>query len=221
MAHLEEVPLFLLNAVVFPHSELQLHVFEDRYKEMVRKCRDFDKPLGIVLIRDGSDTSVDAEPFMVGTAAAVSYIHQFADGKIDAMIKGQRRFRIRKLAQEDSILVGLVEPIVEIEVENEERLSALTMRAKECFSEYVRGKFADQELDIQVSFPDDPVSLSFQIASYLPIANRAKQQLLELTDTCTRLSELIPIVEQLLVKDNPLMIYEVHTEQMREWINPN
>ena len=71
MAHLEEIPLFPLHTVLFPHASLHLNVFEERYHQMLRYCLEYDQPFGIVLIRSGSEVGGAAEPYMVGTACRI------------------------------------------------------------------------------------------------------------------------------------------------------
>ena len=104
---LEEMPLFPLNAVVFPYGSLQLHIFEPRYREMIRSCIEFERPFGIVLIRNGEEVGEIAEPYMVGTAVRVTEAVELGDGRMDITVTGERRFRIRELDESRSYLVGL------------------------------------------------------------------------------------------------------------------
>ena len=64
---LEELPLFPLQTVLFPYAEQYLHIFEERYQEMVQLCLKEDRPFGVVLIRSGSEVG-PAEPYLVGCA---------------------------------------------------------------------------------------------------------------------------------------------------------
>ena len=90
---LEELPLFPLDVVVFPYSEIQLHIFEPRYREMVSHCLDFETPFGIVLIRE-HDTD---ESYLVGTVCRIVESIRHADGRFDIKVRGERRFRVRKV----------------------------------------------------------------------------------------------------------------------------
>src|SRR5688500_15065586 len=94
---LEEMPLFPLNTVLFPYASVQLHVFEERYREMVKDCLAYDMPFGIVLIRSGSEVGGAAEPYLVGTAVRIIKVHTYDDGSMDVQVRGERRFRIRRL----------------------------------------------------------------------------------------------------------------------------
>ena len=77
---LEEIPLFPLNTVVFPYAHMQVHVFETRYREMIRHCMQYDQSFGIVLIRQGSEAGGVAEPYMVGTAVRIVKVQTHSDG---------------------------------------------------------------------------------------------------------------------------------------------
>ena len=96
---LEEMPLFPLNTVLFPHAQVQLHIFEDRYREMIAYCTETDQPFGVCLIRTGEEVTGQAEPYMVGTAGRILSVHKFEDGKMDVRVQGERRFRVRRLEE--------------------------------------------------------------------------------------------------------------------------
>src|SRR5579862_5071920 len=151
---LEELPLFLLNAVVFPYASLQLHIFEDRYREMVQKCLEFDRPFGVVLIRSGSETGL-ADPYLVGTVVRITSVHNYDDGRMDIEVQGERRFRIRQLDESLPYLVGMVEPVFEHKIEDSPRANQLLSLAKEEFENLMRKLFSQQEFNVQVVFPPD------------------------------------------------------------------
>ena len=64
-----EVPLFPLGAVLFPHMRMSLHIFEARYRAMIRDCRAASTTFGIVAIRTGFEVGRGAIPYEVGTLA--------------------------------------------------------------------------------------------------------------------------------------------------------
>jgi len=216
---LEELPLFPLSTVLFPYATVQLHVFEERYKLMVRQCLDLDTSFGIVLIRSGSETGGNAEPYMVGTTVRISRVHTYDDGSMDIQVQGERRFRIRKLDEDKPYLVGLVEPVVEMETEDSPRADALVMKAREDFLIWIQRLISRDDFNVQVRFPEDRVALSFAIANLLPIENLEKQRLLETTDTLERIQGLIPILEEQIIKRPNY--FRLKPEDLQEWITPN
>jgi uncharacterized protein len=218
---LEELPLFPLNTVLFPHASLQLHVFEDRYRQMVNMCLEFDRPFGIVLIRTGSEIDTHVDPYMVGTAVRIMQVHTYDDGRMDIQVQGERRFRIRTLDESQQYMVGRVEPVVEHDIEETPRADALLVKAREDFEILVQRLFARQQFTVQVVFPTDPVALSFTIANLLPMENLEKQRMLETTDTLERVEDLLPILQSQLLEAKQPSYYRIQTEDLRDWITPN
>lgn len=216
---LEEMPLFPLQTVLFPHAEQYLHVFEPRYQEMVQLCLKEDRPFGVVLIRSGSETG-RAEPYLVGTAVRIVGMHTYDDGRMDIHVRGERRFRIRRLDDTHAYWVGFVEPVVEMEFDEGSDTPELLARAKDEVEALIQKVFADRQYDVQVMFPSDPIALSFAIANLLPMENLDKQHLLETTDTFERVSALLPILEsQILEVKQPY--YRIGSRELAEWITPN
>lgn len=218
---LEELPLFPLSTVLFPYATVQLHVFEDRYRQLVRDCLEFDTSFGIVLIRAGSEVGGDPDPYMVGTTVRINRIHTYDDGRMDIQVQGERRFRIRKIDDTKPYLVGFVEPVVELEMEDSPRADALVMKAREDFELWIQRLISRNEFNVQVKFPDDRVALSFAIANLLPIENLEKQRLLETTDTLERIQGLIPILEEQIIEAKPRTYFKLRAEDLQEWITPN
>ncbi|HVT10825.1 MAG TPA: LON peptidase substrate-binding domain-containing protein [Fimbriimonadaceae bacterium] len=217
---LEELPLFPLNAVIFPYATLQLHIFEERYREMVRTCLEFDLPFGIVLIRSGSETGY-ADPYLVGTAVRINRVHHYDDGSMGIEVHGERRFRIRELDETRSYLIGHVEPVIEHEIEDSPRANQLLSQAREEFENLMKKFLARQEFNVQVVFPTDPVVLSFTIANLLNIDNLEKQRLLETTDTLERVQELIPILQMQNIEATTSSLYQISSKDLQEWVHVN
>ena len=81
------LPLFPLKVVLFPRTELPLHIFEERYKEMIGECVAEGTEFGIVLVLEQGLASTGC------TAAIVDVIRKFPDGRMDILVRGQRRCR--------------------------------------------------------------------------------------------------------------------------------
>lgn len=219
---LEELPLFPLHTVLFPYAQLQLHVFEDRYREMVRSCVEFDRPFGIVLIREGSEIGGQAAPYMVGTAVRILKVIPYDDGRMDIHVEGERRFRIRELDENSfPYPIGKVEPVVEVEIDDTDEIQQLFGEAKDQFEQLIQKLFARQEFNVSVKLPTDPVVLSFTIANMLHMENLAKQRLLETTDTLERVATLMPILQMQNLEAKETNYYRIGGEDLREWITPN
>lgn len=192
---LEELPLFPLHSVLFPYSNIRLFVFEERYKLMVQECVQYDRPFGVVLIRAGQEVGGPAEPYMVGTVVRISKVDYLEDGHMDVQVQGERRFRIREIDESHPYLVGMVEPIVENDIDDIYTADRLFDKARTEFSSLIQLMFANQDFNVEVRFAEDPVVLSFTIASLLVQENLERQRLLETTDTMERIEELLPLIQ--------------------------
>ena len=97
------LPLFPLRVVVFPRTPLPLHVFEDRYKEMVGEAISARTEFGIVLAKDDGIVNAGC------TVIVEKVLKRYPDGRLDVMTRGIRRFEILGLNEDKSYLRGEVE----------------------------------------------------------------------------------------------------------------
>jgi Lon protease-like protein len=97
------LPLFPLQVVLFPRTPLPLHIFEDRYKEMIGDVLGADAEFGVVLARQKGIVNAGC------TAAIERVLKRYPDGRMDIMTVGRRRFEIRSLDEEKSYLRGSVQ----------------------------------------------------------------------------------------------------------------
>jgi Lon protease-like protein len=114
------VPLFPLPLVLFPGQTLPLHIFEERYKEMLQRCLGDQSPFGIVLIRDGGRLG-RGTPHSIGTLARVLTVEEVAAGRCTVQAphrdscfhitcRGEERFRVTAIdRREASYLVADIE----------------------------------------------------------------------------------------------------------------
>ena len=91
------LPLFPLNTVLFPGANLQLRIFEPRYKTMLKECLDADRRFGVVLIKSGVEAGGPAEPHPVGTVARIESIGAPTRSGLPLDLVGERRFRVLSL----------------------------------------------------------------------------------------------------------------------------
>jgi Lon protease-like protein len=96
------VPLFPLQVVVFPRTDLPLHIFEDRYKEMVGEAIRDKSEFGVVLAQENAIVNIGC------TVAVEEVVHAYPDGRLDILTRGRRRFEIVALNEEKNYLQGEV-----------------------------------------------------------------------------------------------------------------
>lgn len=91
------IPLFPLpNVVLFPGVFLPLHIFESRYREMVRDALAGDRIIGMVLLRGTTDPTDGAAPpvYEVGCSGLITHAEPLSDGRFNIVLRGLERFRI-------------------------------------------------------------------------------------------------------------------------------
>lgn len=191
-----ELPLFLLNTVLFPHMALPLKVFEPRYRQLVDDCVAGDQTFGVLLIKTGKEVGAPAIPHDTGTTAVISGVYPQADGTLSVVTEGVQRFALLELRPGKPYQVGLVEYLGRDEgaapgllaaevLETGERVIRRTMAMN---SEWVRS----------VTLPEDPEELSYTMAARLPVEAGVKQRLLEsnLSDRLRRVLRVLKAEEQ-------------------------
>src|SRR5687768_15636509 len=106
-----ELPLFPLNSVLFPGMPIRLHIFEERYKQMVQECRINQMPFGIVLIEVGREAFGPlATPCRIGTTAYITDVQELPRGNLNILAVGRDRFEIQSLdAESKPYLMGEVD----------------------------------------------------------------------------------------------------------------
>lgn len=187
------LPLFPLEIVLLPEEPLPLHIFEDRYKEMIGEClrakeeHSGQQEFGVVLAHENEMRTAGC------SAKIVNVTRKYPDGRLDIFTVGVRRFEILYTDQERSFLRGGVE-FFDDDVGADAPGDADAARAIELFRETM--KRLRKTSDIPVHFPRPYKYLSFRIAAALPLDLEFKFQLLALRDESERLRRTIQTIEQ-------------------------
>ncbi|MCB9419860.1 MAG: LON peptidase substrate-binding domain-containing protein [Ardenticatenaceae bacterium] len=175
-----ELPLFPLNTVLFPGMPLPLHIFEERYQEMIRLCLVEKRPFGVVLIREGqAEHGPLAEPYAIGCTADIIQVQKLDNDRLFIMTVGQDRFRIQSLDRERPYLVGQVE-LLPLAQEPAESLQIAAARLYPLVLEYLKilAEVGKVEFDPE-QISQDPDELGFLAASFIQLPIEEKQDLLE------------------------------------------
>src|SRR5262245_42622477 len=104
------LPLFPLNAVLFPEGPLKLRIFEARYVDMIGRCMRENAPFGIALINEGVEAGGNASTVQMGTSARIVDFEQLKDGLLGITAVGERCFVIDSVSQQsDGLNVAQIE----------------------------------------------------------------------------------------------------------------
>jgi len=175
-----ELSLFPLNTVLFPGQLLPLHIFEERYRLMIRRCLAEDQPFGVVLIKQGQEIGEAAEPHSVGTFARIIESTHLSDGAMNIVTVGLERFQIRRLLHDQPYLRGEVKTLpMNDEPTDSKVVPALAERVRDQIARYVQLIAEAAGLQIQIDqMPDTPQQIGYLAAVVMQIDNKEKQELL-------------------------------------------
>ena len=193
------VPLFPLRTVLVPGMVLPLHIFEPRYRLMIRTlCEraDDDRGFGIVAIRPGADPcSGRGSLYDLGTMARITEVKGLPDGRYDIVTVGARRFSIDALDESLPYLQATVrlhrEP-----VGNTEGAASLARSATRLLADY-RSLIAEWgviDLPGIDHLPTDPVVLSYLVGSAVVVDLPQRQRLLCIEDAEHRLAAVCALL---------------------------
>ena len=178
------LPLFPLDVVLFPGTPLPLHIFEPRYKEMIGECLAQSAPFGVIRAVEQGVEAIGC------TAEIVTVTKKYADGRLDIVTEGRKRFELLQLNQELNYLRGEVmlledEPIAPLKEETE--------RAVRLHADILSLAGAVQDLS-----GANQGMLSFYLAGSIPLDLDFKQKLLGLGSESQRISALAEYLESVL-----------------------
>jgi hypothetical protein len=159
-----ELPLFPLHTVLCPGIVLPLHIFEERYQLLTRRCLDTQSPFGVVLIRDGGEVGEGPLTLAgVGTFARIREATELPDGRFDLLAVGEGRFRVAEVTVgREPYLIAKVTPI-EDDVADPALAAELAGQVSRRFIRYLEllqpadGEEADEiEVQMEIDAPADP-----------------------------------------------------------------
>jgi ATP-dependent Lon protease len=171
-----EIGLFPLGIVLLPTEQVPLHIFEERYKELIGECLDEDREFGLVFADDDGLRQI-------GTLAAVTEVlERFDDGRLNVVVEGRSRFRVVELTSGRSFDTAEVEPL---EDEPDGATEQDVERALALFHRLV------ELTGTEVEEPDrEAPDLSYSLAARFDFAAPLKQELLQETSERVRMHRL-------------------------------
>ena len=183
----DRLPLFPLGVVLLPGEPIPLHIFEPRYKEMVRECIDGDRPFGIVYASEEDVATVGCTARIERVAA------RYSDGRLDIVAVGEARFHVETIHRDRSYLTADVSGL-----EDEPDAGAQGVRSSAIARHLKLLEMAGEEPDPQRY--DQGLPASFVIARNAGLDLADKQKLLEMVRESDRLRTLSDHLEGLLVR---------------------
>jgi Lon protease-like protein len=188
----ETLPLFPLGTVLYPGLVLPLHIFEERYRQLVADLLAGPEPqrFGVIAIREGRETGIAGVSALheVGCTATVRQVEQYEDGRYDLVTVGTERFRLVELDDSQPYWQGEVDLLAE--ATGDEAAAGLAARAvQEAFRRYLEALAQRGAGRIEVpDLPDEPLLLSYLVAASMIVELSDKQTLLAEPDAVRRLT---------------------------------
>jgi len=179
---MREIGLFPLDVVLLPGERVPLHIFEERYKELIGECLENSDEFGLLLAEE-------AELRTIGTSASViEVLNRYDDGRLDVVVEGRDRFRVTRVADTRSYLTAEIQPFADNEAGADPALVAACMAALE---RVARAAGTDVTA-IEVRGDD----VAWQVAAQVDFGADFKQQLLEMQTENERLEQLAEALDE-------------------------
>jgi ATP-dependent Lon protease len=201
---LEAVPVFpLTNVVLFPEQRLPLHIFEPRYRQMVRDALE-SQPFIVVAFQSPKETGEPPAFAKIATIGKITAHQRLSDGRFNIILEGQVRAAIKEV-QSDRLYrrvncVPIAEPQgEEADAPASERMALVSLVGR------VMQRAREKAPDIEFVLPEGVTAarLAFMVADKLLVDGAARQRVLEAPDAVTRLRRCTESVAALLSEIAP------------------
>jgi Lon protease-like protein len=179
------IPLFPLDLVLLPEVPLPLHIFEPRYKEMIKECLQAKKHFGLIRTREESTANIGC------TAEIIQVLKTYPDGRSDILTEGKKRFEVLHLNQERSFLQA---EVFFVEDEPREAEKADIENALRLHDEIMQLAGAQTEAHREA----ETTRLAFRLAGSLPFDPDFQQALLEMNSEAERMQAIVSFFERIL-----------------------
>ena len=199
------LPLFPLGTVLYPGLVLPLHIFEERYRELVRDLLAGPEPrqFGVIAIREGRETGIAGVRALheIGCTATLRQVDEQEDGRYNLVTVGTDRFRLLRLDDSRAYLQADVDLLTD-EAGDEAAAGLAVTAVQEAFLAYLEVLAQRGATRVNVpELPDEPVLLSYVVAASVVVDLPDKQALLAEPDALRRLTA----ERTLLLKETTLL----------------
>lgn len=179
------IPLFPLDLVLLPGVPLPLHIFEPRYKEMIKECIEQKKHFGLIRNHGESLATIGC------TAEIIQVLKTYPDGRMDILTEGNKRFEVLQLNQDRSFLQAEVFFLEDEEhpAANEDIATAVRLHG-----EIMQLAGAQPEHEEE----EDTKQLAYRLAGSMPFDPDFQQALLEMNSEAERMRAIISFFERIL-----------------------
>jgi Lon protease-like protein len=204
------IPLFPLNVVLFPGMMLPLHIFENRYKLMIKDCLETEQPFGVVLAKSRYAQAPNvanlysSDLYEVGTTARITAVENLKDGRMNLITVGQERFIIKDVYPSTAdFLIGQVDPFP-MQDDDPQQVATLVQKLRPMVRQYINHLADASGEDLSnATLPTDPTALAFLAGTAIqgPLAD--KQKLLSAKSLRTLIASTVSVLD----KEDQILVY--------------
>jgi len=191
-----ELPLFPLAVVLFPGVPLPLHIFEPRYRQMLKDVQASHSLFGLSYFDPSTSTREMPAVGSIGCVAKVTDTQGFPDGRSNILTVGLIRYRIEEYVERGDPYLVVRVSYFEDEAENDQTLQESSREVADTFARIARAvrTINDERTNLPDIADTDPERLSFLVAAAMEVEPDLKQEMLELRSTSERLRRLRDIL---------------------------
>jgi Lon protease-like protein len=179
------LPLFPLDLVLLPGVPLPLHIFEPRYKEMIKECLEKKSSFGIIRAKEEAFVNIGC------TAEIINVLKTYPDGRMNILVEGQKRFEVLQVNQERSFLQA---EVFYLEDESDPATGSDVERALSLHGKIMELAGARPEK----SEKTNAAQIAYRLAGSLPFDPDFQQALLEMNSEAQRIRAIISFFERIL-----------------------
>ena len=162
---MKDIPLFPLNIVALPKEKIPLHIFEPRYKRMIKNSINSGEPFGIVLQDQDGLKSIGC------SVKIINVIKEYPSGEFDIIVEGQKCFQIKNKVQEnDNLWVGTVSYLKDHYDINEDLLDKI----RDQYLHIILKLGVNEDMERHIN-----KDKSFDFIEFINLPNKIKQELIE------------------------------------------
>jgi len=181
----KRIPLFPLDVVLFPGATLPLHIFEPRYKQMIRRCLTMKLEFGVILAQKQNIATIGC------TAAIITVVKQHADGNMDILTRGQTPFHMKELFDDKPYYEAAIDCF-------DEPTGPYPAASNELMDLYEQCHWLVFNRGPERMPPEPKLSPAYAMAASLPLELDQQQVLLEMRDEAERQSHLFEQLKEWL-----------------------
>lgn len=207
--NIEVIPIFPLpDVVLFPKTVLPLHIFEQKYRQMVAETLEQDSRIGMVLLKPGweSDFKIDPELYSVGGLGVISDYEELDDGRFDIVLTGVGRFEILEVISDSPYPKARVRMLDDLHASEETEIDQVQDLIRG-FGTLVESEPYDRD-ELKLLLEADFETLVNSVCSAVTIPAADKQALLELDQLGARAQAVLSILNLLLSQKEMITGFE-------------